>query len=104
MANMGIRYLAPSKPHGQELLAHIKLATSFLAIYIGLLTRFSVPLDLRGRFLLRNIGDTVAERNVGAYRAHHNDLPDKPIRAGRRYRSPSAIVTVTDHKAAPSSC
>jgi hypothetical protein len=26
----------------------IKLATSFLAIYIGLLTRFSVPLDLSG--------------------------------------------------------
>ena len=49
MANMGIRYLAPSKPHGQELLAHIKLATSFLAIYIGLLTLFSVPLDLTGR-------------------------------------------------------
>jgi hypothetical protein len=44
--------LAPSKPHGQELLAHIKLATSFLAIYIGLLTRFSVPLDLRGQFRL----------------------------------------------------
>ena len=45
---MGIRYLAPSKPHGQELLAHNKLATSFLAIYIGLLTQLSVPLDLRG--------------------------------------------------------
>uniref|UniRef100_E6QH52 Uncharacterized protein n=1 Tax=mine drainage metagenome TaxID=410659 RepID=E6QH52_9ZZZZ len=48
---MGIRYLAHSKPHGQELLAHIKLATSFLAIYIGPLTRFSVPLDLRGHFV-----------------------------------------------------
>jgi hypothetical protein len=50
LANMGIRYLAPSKPHGQELLAHIKLTTSFLAIYIGLLTQFSVPLDLRGQY------------------------------------------------------
>jgi hypothetical protein len=53
MANMGIRYLAPSKPHGQELLAHIKLATSFLAIYIGLLTLFSVPLDLTGQAIDR---------------------------------------------------
>jgi len=44
----GVIVGVPSKPHGQELLAHIKLATSFLAIYIGLLTRFSVPLDLRG--------------------------------------------------------
>ena len=56
---MGIRYLATSKPHGQDLLAHIKLATSFLAIYIGLLTGFSVPLDLRGLLQLRHPVATV---------------------------------------------
>ena len=52
VAKMGLLHLANSTEGGQELKTHLKLATSYLAISIGPLTRFSAPLRLRGQLQL----------------------------------------------------
>ena len=46
---MGIHHLATFLRRGQEEKNQCKLALPYLTIYLGLLTAFTVPLDLRPR-------------------------------------------------------
>lgn len=54
VAKLDIPHLATRRSHGQESEHQCKLASPYLTIYLGLLTRFTVPLRLRPHARLQN--------------------------------------------------